>query len=76
MTVMGSLTNIAKQRPVFYQRVVQAFEALHGEFVTLVYINIAGDKNSTRQLAITSEIKKGQVIFPFWKNYWSFLVSP
>lgn len=29
MTVMGSLTNIAKQRPVFYQRVVQAFEALH-----------------------------------------------
>ena len=47
MTVMGSLTNIAKQRPVFYQRVVQAFEALHGEFITLVYINIAGDKNST-----------------------------
>ena len=31
MTVMGSLTNIAKQRPVFFQRVVQAFEALHGK---------------------------------------------
>lgn len=29
MTVMSSLSNIAKQRPVFYGRVVQAFEALH-----------------------------------------------
>ena len=30
MTVMGSLTNIAKQRPTFFGRVVQAFETLHG----------------------------------------------
>lgn len=29
MTVMNSLCNIAKQRPVFFGRVVQAFEALH-----------------------------------------------
>ncbi|XP_053373588.1 symplekin-like isoform X2 [Mercenaria mercenaria] len=29
MTVMSSLCNIAKQRPVFYGRVVQAFETLH-----------------------------------------------
>ena len=38
MTVMGSLTNIAKQRPVFYQRVVQAFEALHGKVFVLFYL--------------------------------------
>ncbi|XP_064599772.1 symplekin-like [Liolophura sinensis] len=29
MTVMGALTAIAKQRPMFFSRVVQAFEALH-----------------------------------------------
>ncbi|KAK3581424.1 hypothetical protein CHS0354_016286 [Potamilus streckersoni] len=29
MTVMGSITNIAKQRPAFFGRVVQAFEGLH-----------------------------------------------
>jgi hypothetical protein len=31
MTVMSSLCNIAKQRPAFFGRVVQAFETLHGE---------------------------------------------
>lgn len=29
MTVMGGLTNIAKQRPVYFDQVVQAFESLH-----------------------------------------------
>ncbi|XP_029637763.2 symplekin [Octopus sinensis] len=29
MTVMGSLTAIAKQRPVYFDQVVQAFESLH-----------------------------------------------
>ncbi|XP_041352693.1 symplekin-like [Gigantopelta aegis] len=29
MTVMGALTNIAKQRPIFFDQVVQGFEALH-----------------------------------------------
>ncbi|KAK7480355.1 hypothetical protein BaRGS_00028402 [Batillaria attramentaria] len=29
MTVMGALTNIAKQRPGFFDQVVQSFEALH-----------------------------------------------
>lgn len=29
MTVMGALTNIAKQRPTFFDQVVQSFEALH-----------------------------------------------
>lgn len=29
MTVMGSLTTIAKQRPVYFDQVVQAFESLH-----------------------------------------------
>lgn len=31
MTVMGSLTAIAKQRPVYFDQVVQAFESLHGK---------------------------------------------
>ena len=31
MTVMGSITNIAKQRPDYFSRVVQAFEALQGK---------------------------------------------
>ncbi|XP_071079022.1 symplekin-like isoform X1 [Haliotis cracherodii] len=29
MTVMGALTNVARQRPLFFDQVVQAFEALH-----------------------------------------------
>lgn len=30
MTVMGSITTIAKQRPDYFSKVVQAFEALQG----------------------------------------------
>lgn len=30
MTVMGALANIAKKRPIFFDQVVQSFEALHG----------------------------------------------
>ena len=30
MTVMGSITNIARQRPDYFSKVVQAFEALQG----------------------------------------------
>ena len=32
MTVMGSLTTIAKQRPEYFDQVVQAFESLHGKY--------------------------------------------
>jgi len=38
ITVMNSLSNIAKQRPTFFSRVVQAFEALHGNNHTLVVL--------------------------------------
>ena len=30
MTVMGSITTIARQRPDYFSKVVQAFEALQG----------------------------------------------
>lgn len=31
MTVMGSITTVAKQRPTFFGKVVQAFETLQGK---------------------------------------------
>ena len=32
MTIIVCLTNIAKQRPIHFTTVVQAFELLHGEY--------------------------------------------
>lgn len=44
MTVMGSLTTIAKQRPVYFDQVVQAFESLHGKWPFFIYIFIYNER--------------------------------
>ena len=33
MTCMGSITAVAKQRPVYMARVIQGFEMLHGKIL-------------------------------------------
>lgn len=33
-TALGSLATLAKQRPMFMSKVAQAYETLHGEFLT------------------------------------------
>ena len=38
MTCMSVLTNAAKQRPQYMSRVIQAFEALHGKWITFKFI--------------------------------------